>query len=422
MVKKLRLKPLISAKVLLLSLSIMVLLHVTVMVFYTQYSRHTQHELNQDKVIEQMINIIELVTSTPVSKRNDILKNLYVPYITTSISAKNKWTAITPNGSLWRIKSKLNPSFGHLQLSYKLNDGTWLNLDATVESYGLELQLGLIILEIVVAGALLFSAWSVNRFTEPLKQFKTAADQLGVESTTNVTLESGPSIVRETANAMNKMQARIQQLLENRTKMLAAISHDLRTPITRLKLRAQFIQDETQYEKAIRDLDEMETMISQILAYAKSEYNAELQNKMDLNSLLQSITDEYQDLNHNVQYKGVNNNVIIFGKRLALKRAINNFINNAIRHASRTDVCLQLVTDAIIVTIDDNGPGISDEDMESILEPFYRADRARSSDTGGVGLGLSVAHDILLHHQAKLQLANRPEGGLRVVITFPAAN
>lgn len=420
MKNRLRLKPLISAKIILLALSIMVLLHLTVLVFYTQYSRRTQHELNQDKVIEQMINIIELINSTPPQKRQDVLKNLYVPYINATISSKSKWKIIPADGSLWRLKRKLKPSFGQLKLSYPIGKQAWLNLDATVESYGIELQLGLIILEIVVASALLFSAWSVNRFTAPLKQFKTAAERLGVASSTDVALEYGPSIVRETADAMNKMQTRIRQLLENRTKMLAAISHDLRTPITRLKLRAQYIKDPVQYEKAISDLDEMETMIAQILSYAKSEYNTEIQTKIDLNSLLQTITDEYNDLNHAIAYHGCDARVIIRGKRLALKRAFNNFINNAIRYAKEVSITLLNNKGTITVIIDDNGPGIPEDDMASILEPFYRTDRARSSDTGGVGLGLSVAHDILLHHQGKIRLENKKEGGLRVMITFPA--
>ncbi len=425
MPSKLRAKPTISAKAVLVTLSCMVLLHLGVLVFYTQSSRRAQHELNQDKVIEQMINIVELVGSTPLKQRHEILKNLYVPYIEATLDPQKKWQFVAEPGTLWRLKHKLKPFLGHIKLSYKLDKETWLNLDATVDNYGLGLQLGLIILELVVAGALIFSAWSVNRFTEPLMRFKEVAERLGVDAQTDVVIEYGPSIIKETADAMNKMQSRIKQLLDHRTKMLAAISHDLRTPITRLKLRAQYIEDKEQYNKTIKDLDEMETMISQILSYARSEYASEKLTRMELNSLILTIVDEYHELGHQIEYHADNPRVIILGRRLALKRAITNFIANAVKYAERITIEMKENNGAPIITIDDDGPGIPEDDLESIFEPFYRPDQARSSHTGGVGLGLSVAHDILLNHQATCKLSNRDNGGLRVTIHFrrkPPAN
>jgi signal transduction histidine kinase len=225
--------------------------------------------------------------------------------------------------------------------------------------------------------------------------------------------------VREAAQAMNKMQRRIQDLIRDRTQMLAAISHDLRTPITRMKLRSQLIDDNNMQLNLANDLDEMEKMVNDTLAFAREDSTHEKKISVDLASLLSTITDEMQDMGTAVSFSSRLNRAPIKGRPLALKRAFTNIINNGIRSGQKVEVSLSSRrNNGFLVMIDDHGPGIAEEDIERVFEPFYRAESSRSRDTGGVGLGLAVTRDILLAHRARIILRNRKPHGLRVMIEF----
>ncbi len=413
-----RILNLIQGPHLLIFLTAMVILHLCVMVAYTQYSKQTENELNRDEVIEEMVSMIEVAQTYQGQEREEALSKLYYPHLIYTISNSPASDLQIRDDAYWQLEKKLHDRNTKLSVSYQLPSGNWLNLTAHIKTNALEMQLFLIILELVVAVALLFSAWSVARFTGPLKHFKLAAERLGVDLHSESISVYGPSIVRETANAMNQMQKRIQNLLSNRTQMLAAISHDLRTPITRLKLRAQFISAPEEYEKTINDLDEMEKMISQILSFAKAEFENEEKVKLDLQSLLVSICDEMQDMGHDAQYIGTLSRVTFYGRTLALKRAFTNVVNNAIKYGQHVQVNLQYDNDLITILVRDDGPGIPENELEQVFDPFYRTDRARSSNTGGVGLGLAVTLDIIRAHSGKIILSNNPEGGLTTRITF----
>lgn len=417
--KFLSIRKYISGTHVLIFLSAIVVFHLIAMVAYTQYSRVTFNELNRDDIIEQMINIIEVLQATSGSEREHELAKYKNPHLTYKITEKPLWQLTIREDAFWQLEKKLHGKHTALRASYQLPSGEWLNLQAHLESKAFELQIFLILMEIVVAGALLFSAWSVHRFTGPLNHFKMAAERLGVDlHSESIDVVYGPSIVRDTADAMNKMQQRIQQLISNRTKMLAAISHDLRTPITRLKLRAQFISDPEQHEKTIKDLDEMEKMISEILAYAKSEFENEEKIKLDLHSKLTAICEDMQDLGHDVKYIGCNRQVTLTGRSIALKRAFTNVVNNAIKYGKHVTIDLRVDNKNIIICVKDDGPGIPDDELTKVFDPFYRTDRARSSTTGGVGLGLSVTKEIVRAHGGKILLRNCSGGGLETVMIF----
>ena len=201
-------------------------------------------------------------------------------------------------------------------------------------------------------------------------------------------------------------------MVRDRTQMLAAISHDLRTPITRMKLRAQFVGDEEAKQKLITDLEEMELMVNETLSFAREDSTSEEKTRLDLVSLLKSICDEMHDMGHQVSFECAVHRIPFWGRRSALKRALTNLINNAIRYADNVTVSVQYQYHRAVITVEDDGPGIAENELEQVFEPFYRGEHSRSRDTGGVGLGLAVTHDIIKAHHGEVYLQNRPEGGL----------
>ena len=201
--------------------------------------------------------------------------------------------------------------------------------------------------------------------------------------------------------------------------MLAAISHDLRTPITRMKLRSQFIEDTTLQTNLISDLDEMETMINETLLFAREDLIGDCKVTVDLVSLLSTITNEMQDMNQPVVFSTELHRAPVIGQTLALKRAFTNLINNGVRYGNRVDIELSgSQGKGYVITMEDDGPGIPDDELEQVFAPFYRLESSRSRNTGGVGLGLAVARDIFHAHNAKITLRNRKPHGLRAVIEF----
>ena len=200
--------------------------------------------------------------------------------------------------------------------------------------------------------------------------------------------------------------------------MLAAISHDLRTPITRMKLRMQFIYDEKLKEESLHDLDEMESMIQETLSFARDDAAKEHKKSLDLVSLIHSICIDAREMGHPVNFHSRQNRIPFTGRSLALKRAFTNLVYNAIRYAKQVSVTIFARHHSIIVHIDDNGPGIPEDDLEQVFTAFYRGEKSRSRDTGGVGLGLAVTRDIIEAHQGKITLSNRRPHGLRAMVEF----
>ena len=410
----------LSGNTFLIILATMIGLHVSFLIVMAQRNQTTQQDLFRDQISDQIIQAIDLVHTVPPRARMAAISNIRYPLIQSiSLSSAPIYPLIIRTDALWKLEQKLPPTFQALALSYQLDAHDWLNFKTTLPDAGSHWYFVMILAEIVVASTLLFAAWSIQRFTEPLKRFRAVALRLGVSFRPEKLEEYGPSIVKETAFAMNQMQTKIQELLDNRTKMLAAISHDLRTPITRLKLRTQFIRDEVQAEKANHDLNEMENMIAQILAYAKIQIQDEPFVKLELHTLLSTICNEYLDLGRAVSYEASDKPIVISGQSLALKRAFNNLITNALKYGTQANIQLKQQTDSATIIVSDNGPGIPEAEHEKVLQPFYRTDKARSNKTGGSGLGLAITNDIILAHQGDLYLQNLVSGGLSVTIHLP---
>lgn len=304
-------------------------------------------------------------------------------------------------------------------ISIRLWDNSWLNFrterfEGPPPWAGKTLQLLTLLLTLLVVSGLLIA----RRMARPMAQLAQAAERFGLGQTQPPLVEKGPREVRHTIRAFNQMQERLQRHITERSQMLAAVSHDLRTPITTLRLRAEYIDDPETREKTLVTLAEMEAILSATLAFARDEAADEASRPTDLAALLQSLVDDHADLGGDTGYAGPDR-LTISCRPIALKRALNNVIDNALKYGERALV--QLVPDdgMIEIRIDDQGPGLAPEALEAVFAPFYRVDNSRNRDTGGTGLGLAVARTIVLAHGGTLSLDNRPEGGLRAVIRLP---
>ncbi len=306
-----------------------------------------------------------------------------------------------------------------LRASVRLKDGNWLNFATTVPKgealWSIKTVLSMLLMTI---GVVLISMWVIRRVTRPLRVFTAASHRLGRDVAAPPLVVSGSSELREAVNAFNEMQKRLRQLIENRTRMLAAISHDLRTPITLLRLRMETIDDSEERAKMQSTLDEMEAMISSTLSFARNDAESEAKERVNVTTLIGSICDDLTDAGFQVEFSE-EDELVHECRPGALKRALSNLIENAVKYGNRARVKLQRTDRAIEITVDDDGPGIPENEFELVFTPFYRVEKSRSSETGGVGLGLSVAQSIVDKHGGQILLTNRDKGGLRVKVMLP---
>ena len=308
-----------------------------------------------------------------------------------------------------------------LRISVRLIDGSWLNAFAPLEKPETMWRPGFLVpvalaLLIVTGAALL----AVRRAAQPFGTFAVAAERLGVDVAAPPLSEAGPREVRRAAHAFNVMQARIRRFVEDRTQMLAAISHDLRTPITRLKLRAEFVEDEAERARMLADLDDMERMISATLAFARDDAAREDRRPVDVAAMIQGLVDDFAAAGAAAAYHGPDS-LVVAARPMALKRAVTNLLDNAVKYGHGARAGLERRGPEVVLTIDDDGPGIPDHDCERVFSPFVRLEASRCRDTGGTGLGLSIARAAIRAHGGDILLANRLGGGLRVTVALPAA-
>lgn len=303
----------------------------------------------------------------------------------------------------------------------RLNDGQWMRFVALPETaapalpnaFYFQLALSLIIVVAVVL-------FAVRQATRPLQTLALAADKLGRDLDSAPLAETGPAEMQRAAQAFNQMQSRIKRLIDERARALAAVSHDLRTPLTRLRLRAELVDDETLREQMANDLDAMTAMLDATLDYLRGLQENEALRPIDINALLDSLAADAQVVGREVAVAG--HAVAPYRGRLtALRRALQNLIDNAIKYGRNAAVRIEDDGATLQLIVEDSGPGIDPAELGRITEPYYRPDTARRSDTGGSGLGLSIVRDIALLHGGELRLANRPEGGLSATLWLPRA-
>jgi two-component system OmpR family sensor kinase len=306
-----------------------------------------------------------------------------------------------------------------LLVSTRLPDGSWLNASATALSTVDRQDRHFIVPTTLMSLAILaVSIYLVRVCTAEFRSIARAARRLGVDVAAPPLPIHGPEEVREAAAAFNEMQNRIRTLVTDRTQMLAAISHDLRSPITAIRLRAEFIEEGDERDRILTQLDEMEAMVSATLSFLKDDGGREETRVVEVGALLETICDDMADAGRPVRFDGPTG-ATMRCRPMALKRALTNLIENAVKYGGSTTVSLAALPDHLTVSIDDNGPGIPEAEMETVFNPFYRLEASRNRETGGFGLGLTVARSVIKGHGGDLVLENRSAGGLRATVTLP---
>jgi signal transduction histidine kinase len=272
----------------------------------------------------------------------------------------------------------------------------------------------LILLIILVCGAL-FVARAV---TQPLSRLVQAADSLGQGLKHPPLPEKGPPELRRAAHAFNTMQDRLRRYLDGRTRILAAMSHDLKTPITRLRLRAEAVTDPQIHAKFVADLDDMQRMVQSSLDMLQGIESDEQFQLVDLNALVATLAEDFAELGFPVEVTG-RAHAPLSVRAQGLRRALVNLLQNAQQHASFVSLNVEDTGAEVIFSLRDNGPGLPEEELERVFEPFYRMESSRNRETGGTGLGLSIARDIVQSHGGELTLTNACSGGLEATLRLP---
>ena len=271
---------------------------------------------------------------------------------------------------------------------------------------------------ILLVAVIALSLIAVRWVTRPLETLADAAEKLGANIHRPPLAETGPAEVQRAARAFNSMQAKLIGYLRDRTRLLAAISHDLKTPITRLKLRAEMLPDAGARSKFGHDLDEMEEMVARTLDYVRGIDSEEAAQPIDVNALVESVQRDAQETGHDVTVSGAARTPYR-GRAQALKRCLANLVDNAVKYGHAARVTVEDAAGHLTIRVADRGPGIPAAALERVFEPFYRVEESRSRDTGGTGLGLSIARDIAEAHGGTLTLANSAGGGLEARLELP---
>lgn len=349
----------------------------------------------------------------------------------------------SPEAILSALSEDLTAENHRAVLWVALHHGGWIEFASPPywHNHGTPFQLMLV--NFVAAG---LSAWLLlwlsGRLAGAIEQLKEKVEQpTDVVAPRPLSIQ-GPIEVIATAEAINKTRVALAEQVEGRTRLLAAISHDLRTPATRLRLRVEYVDDEILRAKILKDVDELSNMITSALEFFSEDVIRETTEVISFASLLQSLCDDYSDMGRPVTYQEApplhfdtvrtvfggkerqdsfkqQRQLLLAGRPASLRRAFANLIDNALKYGECASVSVEADSTEIIVEIVDEGPGIPEDELQNVFKPFYRLDASRNRQTGGVGLGLSVVKSIIDAHQGRIELINRLRGGLRARVTLP---
>lgn len=326
--------------------------------------------------------------------------------------------AVDPDDEIWASKATPD-SQRFYALAIRLEDRSWLMFSTRHRFWGLDSSTRWLVTAFFVLLSTLLISWIFGlRVARPIRTFALAVEQFGIGARSRPLEIRGPVEIRETLMAFNAMQTQIQRLLDGRVAMFSAISHDFRAPLTRLKLRSELVGDERQRQKIMSDIDELQTMVEACLAYFRLESQPEEMTRLELSELLHTVVDNFRDMGKTVTYRYAQA-VIYQGQPIALKRALTNLIDNAIKYAGHAEVELRVSESTIVITIQDEGPGVPPDCLSRLFDPFYRVESSRNSRTGGYGLGLAASRSVVHFHGGELTIANRQPQGLIATIRLP---
>lgn len=433
-----RLLDTLVARLILVSLIGISLVHVLSIWSYEQALERELTLANEARFAERILAIKSSVVAVPENRREALAHELSSGPIEAHWSRTRGTAAGGPgveqwNGLVERIQAGaigltsddvLVGTSGDPHsalLSIRLPDATWLNVSLFAASRSGHGGHGTLLSTSIMAGGVILISLLIARWlTRPLRAMSEAVSTLSPDEPQSRISETGPIEVRQLAAAFNDMRTRISDLVRRRTHALAAVSHDLRTPLTRLKLRLSDVPDAGLQQAMQADLAEMEAMIEATLSYLRGQDTGESIRALDLVSLLDTVVDEARDAGHDTVLEATGP-LVVTGRHLGLKRALTNLVGNAVRFGSKVIVMARSSDGTAVVEITDNGPGIPPDMLDAVLEPFVRLEVSRNRESGGVGLGLTIAKATIEADGGTLLLRNRAEGGLSAIIHLPLA-
>ncbi|MDH5327579.1 MAG: HAMP domain-containing histidine kinase [Gammaproteobacteria bacterium] len=378
-----------------------------------------------------------LVSNTPMESREQLIRYYENPNLTM------KWHGYTQpqprNDEHWgtqRFQQHLlehlnNPNIQQVLIRHfhddqtsnlfvilQLTDQSWLEFGAKTPNHHTQwLFTAILILLCFFLGIYVLALLISRQIVTPIRHFTEAAMQFSTDINAPPLQSCGASEVNQAVNAFNVMQERIRRFVTERLEISAAISHDLRTPLTRLRLRLETLDDPVQQKKCLQDIDEMQSMLQSTLAFARDDTDKEPKTLVDFASLLQSICNDFADSGAEVSYTGPEH-LKIQCRPAAIKRAINNLIDNAIKYGQMARLSLQPTPQQIEIRVCDAGPGIPEQEWENVFTPFYRLEKSRNRETGGTGLGLTVTRTIISSHGGHMKFCQERQQ-FCVLITLP---
>ena len=301
----------------------------------------------------------------------------------------------------------------------ELRSGNWLSFDQHLPAGLFEWPRKLFTSLIVLLVIAIFASWFIVRhLTKPLDNLSKAAESLGRDLRQPPLPETGSSEVRKAAAAFNQMQVRIRRFIDDRSNMLGAVSHDLKTPLTRLRLRTELLEDAKIQQKFEQDLSEMEVMIDSALDFMRGIDTEEPLQQTDIEALLESLQSDAQEMGKEIGLSG-SSTAPYPCRPLALKRCLSNLINNALKYAGSATIRIEDSKTQLKIAIEDNGPGIPEHQLERVFDAFYRLEKSRNKETGGNGLGLGIARNVARSHGGDLLLSNRANTGFCAELILP---
>lgn len=321
-------------------------------------------------------------------------------------------------GPAYRIDVDAAPGDERPRLRLQLHDGTPLAVELNPSPMPLAQWLPALLA--VQLALIILSCWLAVRIaTRPLAQLARAAEAVSPDSPAQPVAERGPVEVAKAARSFNAMQARIAQHLQERTRILAAISHDLQTPVTRMRLRTELMEESAERSKWQADLDAMQSLIQEGIAYARSAHAAaEQPMPVDIDALLHALAADYQDSGQAVELHGAAHRKLTTRPQ-ALRRIVSNLVDNALKFAGSAEIEVSTTDERLTIAVLDRGPGIAEHEQAAVLQPFYRLENSRNPETGGSGLGLAIAQQLGAALGGSLALGNREGGGLRASLELP---
>ena len=394
--------------------------------------RPDQTDPSTDRGHSQLTAMVQLLGAAPAAERPRLFADIaraFPQLDIESLAASPAAAANEPDGpELHGLRRRLGSGYrifalaetGH-RIGIALPDGAMISAKIWPDQRQRPIWRGpwIITLLFAIVSVTLLGVWAARALTAPLSSFARAAESFSVDGAEAPLPERGPEEIRSVARALNRMRERISALIDDRTKMLAAISHDLRTPITRMRLRSEFIEDDLHRSRMLSDLDQMRSMLESVLSFLRNDRKLESMTLVDVAITLQLIADQFADMDHKVGYDGPAHAMATV-RPDDLHRSITNLVENAVRYGASATIRLAVSSDTVTIDVEDDGPGISDERKDVMLEPFVRGDDARNMDeVSGFGLGLSIARTIVLAHGGELSLNDRQPHGLIVRIRLP---